>query len=360
MPFRDLPVSSPAPREAWLALLRSSAEALAFQTPTWLDCICEVGGYADASRLYELAGGRFLVLPMVRRVGWPGPLTIEASLPFVWGPGGPVAAGVVQREEAAAVLGDLARRIVLRTSLRPNPLTGATWAAIAPPGVSATPCLAHVLDLDGGFGQVWARRFTSTARAAVRKAERSSLVVECDTSGRLVPVFYDLYRRSIERWARQQREPLLLARSRAHWHDPPRKFQTVARRLGDACRIWVAWLDGQAAAAIIVLQRGANASYWRGAMDKELAGPPRANALLHRLAIEDACRAGCRYYHLGETGPSASLAQFKEELGGRAYPYAEYLLERLPLARTERRLRRLVKGAIQLTYAHTRRRSRQR
>jgi hypothetical protein len=66
-------------------------------------------------------------------------------------------------------------------------------------------------------------------------------------------------------------------------------------------------------------------------MDAALAGPTRANYLLHRLAIEDACRAGAERYHMGETGSSVSLAQFKSRFGARRIDYTELRVERLPL-----------------------------
>jgi Acetyltransferase (GNAT) domain len=340
-----LHVTSPAPREVWQEVLKADAQTLVFQTPAWLDCICALGGYEDASRLYETPGGRRLVLPMVRRKGLPEALTSQASLPLGWGIGGLVAPGPIEAEDVAAVFADLAGRAVLRTSLRPNPLDAQVWAAARPPGVIAVPRLAHVLDLEGGFERVWAKRFASETRTAVRKAERSGLVVACDTSGRLVPDFYDLFRLSIDRWARRQHEPRPLARWRGRRRDPLRKFQLVAQALGAASRLWVAWHDGRPAAAILVLQ-GANASYTRGVMDKELAGPTQANVLLHRLAIEEACRAGCRYYHMGESGPSPSLAQFKRRFGANAYGYAEYRLERLPITSVDAHLRGLVKRLI--------------
>jgi hypothetical protein len=343
-------VTSPAPRAVWQEVLKADAQALVFQTPAWLDCICALGGYEDASRLYETPGGRRLVLPMVRRKGLPAALTSQASLPLGWGIGGLVASGPIEADDVAAVFADLAGRAVLRTSLRPNPLDAEVWAAARPPGVIAVPRLAHILDLDGGFERVWAKRFASETRTAVRKAERSGLVVECDTSGKLVPVFYDLFRLSIDRWARQQHEPRPLARWRGRRRDPLCKFQLVAQALGAACRLWVAWRDGRPAAAILVLQ-GANASYTRGVMDKELAGPSQANVLLHRLAIEEACRAGCRYYHMGESGPSVSLAQFKRRFGANAHGYAEYRLERLPITRVDAHLRGLVKRLIGFTDA---------
>jgi hypothetical protein len=281
---------------------------------------------------------------MVRKRLLPG-VAREASFPPAWGMGGLVARGGVRPEDLAAVFADLTARRVAQISLRPNPLTGPLWEAARPAQIAAVPRLAHVLELDGGFDHLWSKCFTGSARTAVRKAERAQLTVECDTSGRLLPVFYELYERSLGRWAAQQHEPQALARWRGHRRDPLRKLQAMASALGEACRVWVAWHDGRPAAGILVVQ-GPSANYTRGAMDKELAGPTRANYLLHRLAIEDACAAGCRVYHMGETGGSRSLAQFKTRFGARPQPYAEYHIEPVPIRALDGALRKLAKRAI--------------
>jgi len=104
-----------------------------------------------------------------------------------------VAAGSARPEDIYTVMTDLAGRPVLRTSVRPYPLGAQLWAASVPPGLIKVQHLTQVLDLAGGFEGVWAERFSSKTRTKIRKAERSGLVVECDTTGKLVPVFYDLY-----------------------------------------------------------------------------------------------------------------------------------------------------------------------
>ena len=338
-------IVSPAPRSEWEEVLAADPNAVVSQTPAWTDFLCAFGAYRDTSRLYELAGGRRLVLPMVAARRLPERLRVEGSFPPSWGMGGIVAPGGVTSEDVTAVFDDLAACLALRISIRPNPLDAEAWRSARPEGVVAVPRLAHVLSLEGGFEQVWTDRFAGTARTAVRKAERSGLEVERDTSGRLVPVLYELFERSLERWARQQHEPPALARWRGRRRDPVRKFELMARTLGEACRIWVARKDGRAVAAILVLQ-GENAHYTRGVMDKDLAGPTRANYLLHKLAIEDACAAGCRSYQMGETGPSASLAQFKTRFGALPYAYAEYHLERIPITALDRRARSVVKRVV--------------
>jgi hypothetical protein len=332
---------SPAPRAEWRAILEHDRDALVTQTPEWTDAVCAVTGMRDASRLYEFGDGRRLVLPAVERAR-PRRLTTVASFPPAWGFGG-LTGHRPRAGEAAAVLGDLRASRVLAARVRPNPLQQADWAAI--PGVVALPRRAHVVDLAGGFDRVWRERFSKRARNHVRRAEHAGLEIELDTTGRLASVFEALFARSVARWARRQHEPQALARLRARRRDPPGKLARVMAGLGGDGRLWVAWSGGRPAAAILVLQ-GANAHYTRGAMDEELAGPTRANYLLHARAIEDACHAGCASYHMGESGSSRSLAQFKEAVGGRPHDYAELVVERLPLTAADRLARSAAKAAI--------------
>ena len=50
-PVRIQDVVTPAPRAAWRAVHEADPDALVSQTPDWLDCICSVAGFVDASRL---------------------------------------------------------------------------------------------------------------------------------------------------------------------------------------------------------------------------------------------------------------------------------------------------------------------
>jgi len=342
-------VTSPAPRDAWYALLVDDPRALVTQSPGWVHARCELGGFEDASRLYEREDGHRLVLPMVRRSALGGGrLALQSSFGDGWGMGGLVAAGGVTRDDVAVVARDLVERPALRTVIRPNPLLAAEWAAAAGPSVQVLPRLAHVLDLEGGFEHVWNVRFAGATRTKVRKAEKAGIVVERGSSEADVTAFYNLFERSLDRWAGRQHEPAWLTRARGHRRDPVRKFHLLARTLGDSFGVWLASLDGRPVAAAIVL-RGANAHYTRGAMDVEVAGPTRANYLLHSHAIRDACEAGCRHYHFGETGRSSSLAMFKTAFAAQGHAYAEYRFERLPLTAADRRLREAVKRVIGFT-----------
>jgi hypothetical protein len=334
---------SPAPREAWNELVRADHDVLVTQTPAWTDCLCAVTGARDVSRLYDFGGGRRLVLPLVRPSRRPARIATESSFPNAWGFGGLV--GPEPRiDEVQAVLADLRANGAASVRVRPNPLQHDVWSAARPENVMSVHRRAHAIDLREGFDAVWKSGFSSRARNHVRRAERSGVTVELDTDGRLVDVFHDLFMRSVERWAARQHEPRALALWRARRRDSVDKLRRLLTDLGSA-RLWVASVENRPAAAIIVLQ-GENAHYTRGAMDVELAGRSRANYLLHRFAIEDACAAGCRTYHMGETGGSSSLAQFKEALGARPHEYAEYIAEALPITSIDRSVRTAVKRVL--------------
>lgn len=335
---------APAAPPLWHQLARSDSEALACQTPAWVAALCRGGDYEDASRGYEFDDGLRAVLPLVRRRGpWPRALAPLASMPNAWGMGGLLADRPLGHAHVAAVARDLSGLHALRTTVRPNPLHAELWGT--PPGAIAIARRAHVLDLAGGPDEVWKNRFRSAARRGVRKAEKAGLQIECGNSDRLIDAFHRLLGVSIERWADLQNEPHALARWRGRRRDPRAKFAHLADTLGDALRIWVAFRDGEPAAALVVLI-GRDASYTRGAMDKELAGPVAANDLLHWLAIIDACDAGCARYHMGETGQSTALARYKEKLGARPHDYAELRFERLPLTRADATARRVVKRVL--------------
>jgi hypothetical protein len=81
-------------------------------------------------------------------------------------------------------------------------------------------------------------------------------------------------------------------------------------------------------------------------MDKQLAGPLRANELLHRMAIEEACEHGYRSYDMGLTRPASPLAAFKEKLGAVPSEAYSLRLERLPVEAARDASRNLVKKMI--------------
>jgi hypothetical protein len=331
----------PAEKERlWHGVLSADPESLVDQSPEWIRAMVSLGTWQDATRVYELPGDRLGVLPMARRARG----AIVASPPFAWGFGGLVAEGGVTSADVRVVMSDLGARPHIRQTIRPNPLLATAWQRGTPPHWTPLPRMAHIIDLRGGRDAVWAR-LDKDVRRRVRRAERLGVEIECDTQGRLIPVLCELLQRSVIHWATAQNEPLRLAQLRARRRDPAEKFQAMAAALGSQFRLWVARHEGRPVAANLVLQ-GRNAHAARGVMDRALAAPLSATALLEWHAIRDACRAGCGRYHMGESGSSTALAKSKERFGALRYPYSEYRRERLPLSTVDGWIRSAVKRAI--------------
>jgi hypothetical protein len=324
--------ASPAPRATWEALVDASGSVLPSQTPAWLDAVCAHGPWEDASRLYETREGAPLVLPLVRRTRLPRGLTSEFSMPSTWGAGGLLSVTPVRAEDVALVVADLRSSRALRTTVRPDFEQAPLWTAAArAAGAHELPEVHHVLDLDRDWDGLWAR-FSKMARKAIRKAEKEGVTVEPCHGEAAVLEFYRLYEGWIERRARERGIPLPVARRRGRANEPPARLLTLSESLGKTFTVWLARLDGVVVAAMITLVQGEVALAWRAASDRDVAGPVRANDLLHRHAIEYATLGGCRYYDMGESGGVESLMRFKTRFGATPREFAGYRFERLPVS----------------------------
>ncbi len=342
---KSLDVERPVPRSVWQEIYEQDPDALVSQSPAWVDCICATDRYRDGSSLFTDAHGRRLVLPSVRHRWAPARFGVDASLPSHWEAGGPIGDGARDPAMLQAVMEHLAAETRFLLRVRPNAVHAATWRGLGTDNYIKVAHTDQSIDLSGGFEQVAKKRFRSSVRRGVKKAAASGIEIEHGVGGDLIPVFYELYKKSISRWAAQQREPLALSRWRAQLRDPRRKLEAIARQMATRCHTWVARYGDQPAAAIIVLQEY-NAQYIRGAMDKDIAGKTGANFLLHYKAIEDACRAGCRYYHMGASRAGSPLAHFKAHFGAELLDYEEYRHERLPVTKADQWLRTVAKTLI--------------
>jgi CelD/BcsL family acetyltransferase involved in cellulose biosynthesis len=334
-----------AARPGWENLVAQDRSVALSKTPEWIDCICSSGVFSDATVLFRGEDGRRLVLPRVKRRGVAG--LFEAPPPG-WDLGS-AASGFLSEpgpnDPTRALTHAIWRQPGLRTRITVGGQDAEAWAGVVPSAIYSTARTAQVLDLRGGFGTVWSSRFTSKVRSNARKAERRGVVVESDSTGRLVAAFDSLYRSSVDRWAQQRSLPLTAMRWLAQRRNPRRKFATVAARMGEHCTIWMASRGGEPLAGIFVLTRGPWATYWRGAMDAERARGTGANELLHRCAIEAACATQRRSYDFG-ISQTDDLKRFKNSFGTIDVPVRTYYFESLPTAAAEAKGYRAVKEVV--------------
>ena len=332
-------VVSPAPRAEWKSVLESSRERTVFHTPEWLDALCRTGGFEDASRLYETADGTTIIVPMVRRRG-PRPMRTTWSMPGSWG--GAIGSRRLAPEDVAMVLDD-----VLETSTRlivtPRPPTVRAWNAARASGRFRHSF--HVLDIRDGFEALWSNHFSRGTRNKIRRAEKERVEVQWGSGSELMKIYWDIYLRWTIGRAEERGIPVPLGLALAKRRESLARFEAIARCLGDRCQVGIAWINGEAAAAAIMLVNGPDAHYWRSASDKALIGRRCANYLVVARLLEKAAARGCEYVDMGESGGVRSLAEFKEHFGARPASYEELRFEPRIVTRAVRARHWLVQNA---------------
>lgn len=311
-----------------------------FQTDAWVAAAVSTRRYTDASVSTQVSG-RDLRLPCLRRRSPLGGTV--SSMPLGWGFGGLVSPTEVTGEDVRAVVDALASRGDSDVLLRPGPDQDPAFAASAVAWSQVRENYSFEVDLSQGWPTVSAG-FASSVRRAARKAERAGVTVRRRTDPAAVEEFLRLYDVSVRRWSENTRLPAWASVARARHLEPRAKYLAVLRHLGDDCGIWVAEHEGTAVAAIIVLSHQVEFAYWRGAMDVDLAGPVRANDLLHVSALEHACATGERYA-MGLTAPDSGLARFKRGFGAQQRVSHEYALCS-PWRARERRAWELVRSRV--------------
>ncbi|MGB8995092.1 MAG: GNAT family N-acetyltransferase [Pseudonocardiaceae bacterium] len=339
-----------AARAAWEELSAQDESIALSKTPEWADCICSCSPFTDATLLFRGEDGRRLILPRLRKTGSTSILGLYESPPPGWGLGADASGvlsegGLASASQMRALIQEIRRHPGLRTRVMVGGDDAAEWESVVPGTTYSTSLTAQVLDLRGGFSTVWTQRFTSKVRSNARKAERRGVDVESDNTGRLIPVFDELYRNSVDRWAQQRGRPLSLMRWRAQRNEPRSKFATVTQKMGERCTVWIAWREGEPLAGIVVLTRGPRVTYWRGAMNKERTRGTGANELLHRCAIEAACAGERQSYDFG-LHQTEELKRFKSTFGAREVPVHAYYFERFPTAAAEAKCYNAAKQAV--------------
>lgn len=334
---------SPAPRPAWRQVLADDPGATALQTPEYFDAALIGTRGRDVSRLYTLADGRRLVLPLIRRRSLPG-VRLDADFPGGYGHGGMLATGGLRGTDVAAVLEDLAGSAhALRIGGSHH--TAAQWAAAASPGVVVTPRRVEVLDLSGGFAEIMAHRFTRQVRQNVNRAQRLGVEIEVDTTGRLARTFYDIYLTWVEHWVKRSKLPDQVARFQARREERWQKFATVTSRLGDLCRIFVARHEGVPVAGTITFVHGEHAIGWRSYSVRDDGRRLGANVFTQAIAIQDAAESGCRWFDLGQSGGVEQLLRYKRSMGAEPREAIDLTIES-PVVRRVQTARRRTEAAV--------------
>lgn len=171
------------------------------------------------------------------------------------------------------------------------------------------------LSLSTTHDKIW-KQFSNSTRRAIRKAERSSMVIHVSDTLDKIDTFYEL---EVETRKRQGSPPYSF------------KFFRIFRdKFGGngMARLYLASQDHHFLAGIIVTYHNNIATYaYGGSINNKLKMQMRPNNLLFWKAIQDAQRLGCKWFDFGTThSDNAGLLRFKSGWGGETKKIPYYFL----------------------------------
>lgn len=280
------------------AVALGSPRATFYHTHAWLESLAEA--YPRLSRrtliAYDGAQARgYLPYFVVRR----GPFMSLWSLPFGTY-GGPVGEDTATAELLRAFRSQSERRLVVEAGLVDFHNTMEVWGTVETE-------TTHVVDLSGGYHDVWQQKFDKARRRRARRAQEAGVTVRRASGDEDVGRFVDVYRARLAGWEARSGHPDGL-------------FRALVARGGDGVRLYVAEHQGEVVGGHVNFYYKDAVIAWYG-MASHHGDELQAGTLLYAEAMRAACAEGFRSYNLGGSLGKASLVEYKQSLGGQAREY---------------------------------------
>jgi hypothetical protein len=168
----------------------------------------------------------------------------------------------------------------------------------------------RVLELSMPFDRIWETVFCKQHRRKIRTAIKRGVHVKVDGSDAGIEAYYPLHVESCRRLELPRAEPIEF-------------FYDLRASFPSCYSLWLAHVDGQAVAGLIVLTRGRKVyAYQMGSGERHWDLYP--NHLLFSTIIEHACAMGAEYVDFLPTGFASGPETFKERFGAKRLPYNVY------------------------------------
>lgn len=283
----------------WEEMLRKSENSYFFHTPAWAKILEDTYGYRIATRLYEIEGNEVLI-PMMESKKYRF-FYYYGSMPV--GYGGIFSTSDVSSETLKKILKDIVGgRHLFFNLLLPPFLSFSIQEDSGIRQVDSEWNYTHMLSLEKGFEYIWKEKFRKNVKRSVKKAEKSDIEIIKDNTLQSFKEYYKLYVESSKRWG---------------YKNPPQpfKFYEKLHKFGSGnIQLRLAIKDDEAIAARLNFYYGSNVFCWGNVSLTEYQKYYPTD-LLHKIAIEDACEAGFKYYNFGASGNLEGVRKFKEGFG---------------------------------------------
>ena len=318
-----------AQREEWERICTSCPYATFFHTPLFADIFVRADGgrTAHGAQMVHFSDGAAAIVPLVNKRFFGNLLRVSLSMPGTTF-GGWVSADTLTEahaRELAAHLCEGGRNLVWRENPF-DPQVGRIDLA------NCRDDFTQAIDLRDGF-EAASARFDHAHRKAVRKALASGVSIVEASSFDEWESYFALYSASRTRW---KEKGLLRSRGydrallRALYESPP------GHR-----RLWIAHVNGTAAAGILCFYWNRHAVAWLGAGAAEYFAC-RPNNLLYEYVIQNAAQAGYHWFDCNPSGGFKGVEEFKAHLGAKKLR-SRIVNQRSPLWRAADWARRILR-----------------
>ncbi|UCF78319.1 MAG: GNAT family N-acetyltransferase [Candidatus Eiseniibacteriota bacterium] len=197
------------------------------------------------------------------------------------------------------------------------------------PGGRREKVSTHLIDLEEGFQRLWDHSFDKETRTCARKAARSGVTVEEDTTHRGAAVLHGLYRKQASFW-----NP-----GRIY---PERLVSEIVDRMKSRARIWLGVRQGEPVCGVLAFYFGNTLMAWLSGQSEE-GRNLRASHLVYAEMMKHACENNYSVFNFGASGSLQGVRFFKESFGAREYSYSIFTYES-GLFRFARRLKGAAAG----------------
>ncbi len=293
----------------WRAILENQEYHSYFQTPEWVDLLCQTIPQAiNYTTWFRFSDGSEAVFPCIATPKLLGFKRLE-SLP--WGTYGSILTNAPHPNEQF--------QAVIRHMLSWRcPMAKITTPPIAPVGeienAKVQKRATHILPLNQSFEEIW-QQFQSRSRTAIRKAEREGVTVwksDRNTQKHALIVLQELYKKACEYW---------------HGVDtlPDAFFDRLRSIDPSKASIFIAEKEEAPLAADLLFYGKGEVQYFAGASLRQYS-EYQAPKLLMCEMIRDACERNFAYFNLGASGGLKGVEQFKRLFAAKEYTYNQYLI----------------------------------
>lgn len=280
----------------WRNIIARCPEATFFATPEWAEIVNKTYSYEIATRLFIFEDGQKILLPMMRMKGGRRFRLFRVysylSVPF-HNYGGLFSAQPISMDKIEQILNYL-KKTFPSVTICPHPLSPVSY----PEHYKGQEYSTHILDLTGGFDEFWQKY---QDRDQARKAKKANIQILMAKDLEDYQKYYEMYLDSAKRWGLTQPHPWAL-------------YENLYLKSNDYIKLWLAKLDNQVLAGIILGYFNQNVVYWGAAFYYEFQ-QYRPNNLLHIEAIKDACKRGYKIYDFLPSGGNKGVEKFKESFG---------------------------------------------